>query len=377
MFAILLFAVSFPFLRILESVWSVDADGVNSTTHNLAVWDFANLWSGGRLVSDGHLATLFDPAGFAAWQRQMFSPRLEPHEWSYPPSLLLLAVPLAQLPLLASYAVWTVGSLLLLGWAMAAAGAGRWATVLAVTSPAMIFNVALGQNGALTAAAMIAGLQQMPRRPVVAGVLMGLLSIKPHLGILLPVCAIASGNWRTVISAVATIALVVIATGALFGWENWALFLSVTRPMMQNILEAPWFQGYQVNAITVFMLARAFGAGVIVSYAIQWTAAAAAVVLVWRAWRCSDVDLSMRVALTIGLTFLTTPYAWTYDLVSLGAAIALVAARRGWKHDIVLLLAWVFPGFAQVVTRALHLPLGSLVIMATLWAIWRVGKPSN
>jgi hypothetical protein len=370
-FAILAFGFIVPVLPLLLSVWSVDADGVNAVSRNLAVWDFGNLWSGGRLVWEGHLATLFDPTGFAAWQRQTFSPRLEPHEWSYPPSLLLIAVPLAQLPLLPSYVVWTLGSLILLALAMAAGGASRTAMVLAVASPAVIFNMAMGQNGALTAAALIGALLLMPRRPIAAGVLMGLLSIKPHLGILLPVCAIACRSWRTLLSAASTAALLVLATGMIFGWDSWALFLAVTRPVMQQILEAPWPQGYQVNSVTVFMLARALGAGVAASYVLQWVMATVAAVMVWRLWRRSDIDPAVRLAVTIGLTFVATPYAYAYDLVSLSAAIALVAARTGWRADPVLLIAWAFPAYAQAMTRLMHLPLGSLVIIAAIWACWR------
>ena len=71
-----------------------------------------------------------------------------------------------------------------------------------LASPAVFINAMFGQNGALTAALLIGGLL-MPRRSglILAGILFGLLTIKPHLGILVPFCLIASRNWRACLSA--------------------------------------------------------------------------------------------------------------------------------------------------------------------------------
>src|SRR5437667_206944 len=58
--------------------------------------------------------------------------------------------------------------------------------VLLVVSPATALNIWHGQNGFFTAAILIGGLTMLDRRPILAGVLFGTLSIKPQLGVLLP-----------------------------------------------------------------------------------------------------------------------------------------------------------------------------------------------
>jgi len=56
----------------------------------------------------------------------------------------------------------------------------------------------------LTAALAGAALLSLERRPILAGVFIGLLAIKPHLALLFPVALIAIGAWRTLLAAAVT-----------------------------------------------------------------------------------------------------------------------------------------------------------------------------
>ena len=80
-------------------------------------------------------------------------------------------------------------------------------------------DIFAGQNGFLTWALMIAGLAQLGRRPVLSGVCFGLLTIKPQLGLLLPLMLVLTGQWRSIMAAIATTAALVVATGLLFGFD--------------------------------------------------------------------------------------------------------------------------------------------------------------
>ncbi|MDB5974827.1 MAG: hypothetical protein JWR07_1587 [Nevskia sp.] len=66
--------------------------------------------------------------------------------------------------------------------------------------PGVFINFVRGQNGFL-AAALMGGALLLPRRPVWAGILIGLLTIKPHLGVLWPVALICGRHWRALFSA--------------------------------------------------------------------------------------------------------------------------------------------------------------------------------
>ena len=56
--------------------------------------------------------------------------------------------------------------------------------VLLALAPAVVANIGFGQTGFVLASLMIAGLVNLDRRPVLAGIMFGLLTIKPHFGVL-------------------------------------------------------------------------------------------------------------------------------------------------------------------------------------------------
>ncbi|TPN84365.1 DUF2029 domain-containing protein [Mesorhizobium sp. CU2] len=274
----------------------------------------------------------------------MFSPELPDQEWSYPPSILLFGVPLATVPILPAYLIWTVGTVLCLWLAVRPLKLGAALELAIVLSPAVIWNSVFGQNGALTTALLVGGLAVAPKRPVVAGILFGLLTTKPHLGILVPFCLLASGNWRAILSAAGTAVLIVMATGLFFGFDVWRLFLTETRPLMTAIMEAPYPQPYQYNAMTVFFTARAAGLGLSAAYAVQGVATLACIAAaIWLWWPGRQVSHQERVALTAVLAILATPYGYSYDTIGVSIAVAMLAAMVSRPPRLILAVCWLWP----------------------------------
>ncbi|RWL82077.1 MAG: DUF2029 domain-containing protein [Mesorhizobium sp.] len=328
----------------LTDLWNLNSKGFSELSHRLPYWDFTNLWAGSRLAIDGHVAVLFDVDAYRAELRGMFSPDLPNQEWSYPPNILLLGVPLATLPILPAYLVWTFGTVLCLWLAIRPLKLGALVELAVVLSPAVIWNSIFGQNGALTTALLIGGFAVAPRRPLLAGVLFGLLTIKPHLGILVPFCLLASGNWRAISATIVTTVAVVLATGLFFGFDVWWLFLTETRPLMTAIMEAPYPQPYQYNAITVFFTARAIGFGLTAAYCAQAVATIISIALAVWLWRPGrQVSHQERVALTAVLAILATPYGYTYDTIGLAVAVAMLAAMTSRPPRLILAICWLWP----------------------------------
>jgi hypothetical protein len=357
-------------LVTLAMPWVVDANGISRLSGKLPVWDFANLWGGGTLARSGQVAALFDVDAYRAWFRASVNAHLADQEWSYPPSLLLIGVPLSLLPLYPGFVAWTAGNLAAFFAAVRAGGVGTAAALLALLSPAAFVNAEFGQNGALTAALLAGGLLLAGRRPLLAGMLFGLLTIKPHLGLLVPVCLLASGNWRAIAAASATACILAGATGLLFGFDVWTSFLTVTRPTMQAILEAPFMQPYQSGNVTLFLSVRAAGGGLGLAYLAQLAAIAVCAVLCWRTWRDPAADPYARTAFTLCLTLLATPYAYTYDLVGFAFAIVLIVQRRGWRMSPLLALAWLAPALISYATRFVF-PVAPLLVAGVCWSAWR------
>jgi hypothetical protein len=338
-----------PGLTLLFRIWThVGEDGISLVTAKLPVVDFANLWSGGYLARHADLATLFDTDAYRAWLHVHFSPRYENSEWSYPPPMLLLGVPLSFLGIVPAYLVWVGGTAAALFATLRHAGLDRSIAIAVILSPAMLTNVIFGQNGALTAALLFTALLLAPARPVTAGIGAGLFILKPQLGILLPAVFLALRSWRAIAVAVTVAAGLGLLTAAAFGFDSWVLFWTRTRPLMVSVLEAPWPSGHLANGVTVFFMARAFGMALPIAYGLQGLATLCAAALAVRAWRNPAFDPALLAAFTVPLVFLATPYAYTYDLVALAVATAIVTAKRNWRFGPVTMLAWFWPGVSSL-----------------------------
>lgn len=347
-------------LNYLRLGWTLDQNGLSVMTARLPYWDFTNLWGGGRLTLEGHVDYLFSPDVYRAALRSMLSPLMLDQEWSYPPSMLLVGAPLALLPILPAYLIWNVATLgflyLVAGWL----GLKRWQSFAILLSPPVLLSVMFGQNGALTASLLIGGLFLASSRPLLAGILFGLLTLKPHLGILVPFCLLAAGIYRAIASAALTTLAMVVATGSLFGLDVWAQFFNVTNPLMRTIMEAPYPQHYHMNAMTFFAMARSLGAGLTVSYSIQILVALVAIGLATWLWRGKYIaDHRIKVAITGLLALAATPYGYTYDAVPLALAVAILAQYRLAPIPL-LAMGWLYPGLNHLITKD-YFPMGALV----------------
>ena len=187
--------------------------------------DFVNTWMGARSALAGGPAPWFDFDTYNAVLAAQFYPEFPHHNWSYPPHLLLITWPLAFLPYLPGYLVWCVIGMAVYLLAASDGGRRKERLYILAVAPAVWMNIFAGQNGFLTSALMIAGLAQLGRRPILSGVCFGLLTIKPQLGLLLPLMLLLTGQWRTIAAAVVTTAALVVATGLLFGFDIWPQYV--------------------------------------------------------------------------------------------------------------------------------------------------------
>ena len=91
--------------------------------------------------------------------------------------------------------------------------------------PGRVHQSRPGHNGFLTAALLGAALIQLDRRPLLAGLLIGLLAYKPQFGLLIPLVLAASGRWRAFFAAAATVIVLALLVTLAFGVDVWTAFL--------------------------------------------------------------------------------------------------------------------------------------------------------
>ncbi|WP_197337900.1 glycosyltransferase family 87 protein [Ralstonia solanacearum] len=297
------------------------------------------------------------------------SDRLLP--WLYPPTFLLVVLPLALLSFWPSYllamlatgAFYVKATLRLLGDRVAPQHQA-WITV--VGSPAVFVTVLMGQNSMLTAGLAATAVAWLDKRPVLAGVAIGLLAIKPQLAVLFPVVLIVARAWKTLASAAVTAITFGGVSIAVCGWKTVPAFIASVRWAQANMIDDGGAAWYVMP--TFLAAARAVGIGVTGAHWVQMLAAVlavVAVVYVW--WRTQDTGL--RIAMLATATMLMSPYLRVYELTWLLIAVAGVVShgsRFGLSgtERIILVLAWLLPLY-EFVNPLLQLPqIGPLVFAA-------------
>src|SRR3954464_14767612 len=195
-----------------------------------AIWgsDFANVYTSGRLALEGRLDLLYDLRGYSAYQDALFHGALRDHNYSYPPPTLPYTSVFALLPYPVALLAWL--SLSVAAFAAAArpylrdAGLPGW---LALIPPAPLLNVWAGHYGLLVGALWLGAFHLLPRRPLLAGMLIGLVLGKPPLAVLAPLILARRGEWRAFAAAFATVAILVAVSAAAFGPDLWRTWLGV------------------------------------------------------------------------------------------------------------------------------------------------------
>jgi hypothetical protein len=261
---------------------------------------------------------------------------------------------------------------------LAVVSEGRWRSerlILLALAPAAIVNIWCGQNGFIIAALLVGGLLQLDRRPVLAGILFGVLSIKPQLGVLLPVMLALTGRWRAIsAAAVTTLALVGLA-GLVFGPGVWGAYINDAMPTQAKVFLRD-YEHFMVHMPTVFMNARVAGFPLRLAFALQAAVSAAAVIaFVWAFWKRRDPVLSTSLFVTA--TFVVTPYAFNYDMVVFGWVIIKLMDRNDnepWDYWL-MLAVWALP-FGTVLLGIAGAPVSSIVLLAFAGRlVWRLRAP--
>lgn len=361
--------------------WGVVTDTFTSQTAARPGVDFSVFWTASQLVLQGHAAATYDPVFFSHAEVARFGSYIghQSLPWLYPPTMLLFIAPVALVPFLPAYFLFFAGSLLCYAYAVTRLSGLRAhlpvprAAALAVLAYSGVFACVLyGQNSILTAGIAALALHFLGRRPVVAGMLIGLLAIKPQMALVFPFVLIATRSWRTFTSAAITTTLFTVAGIALTGTgslNGLAHTMSIVRGM-HFTLPAYWFV-----SPTPFAALRLADASIPVALAAQTAVGLLAIAAAVQVWRRTD-DMRLRGAALAVATLLTTPYLWHYELAWLGIAVFCLIAHgldKGWQpgDQIVIVLAWLLPIF-EVFNRITRLPqIGPVVLLAVLFVVVR------
>jgi hypothetical protein len=288
-------------------------------------YDFYTFWTVGTALRRGLPEIVYSPEALRQFQVALFGPFEGSVFITYPPTALLVFYPLAWAPFPLAMAGSVLVGLALYLTALRRIGVPA---LVAALFPVWSIGILYGNPSFLIAALYGWALALLPSRPFVAGVLFGVLTFKPHLGLLVPVALVAGRQWRALASAsISSVGLAALSTLA-FGTEVWTGYLSsfgTAGHVLQSWMSLGKFQ-------SVFGAAGRLGATFGVAIGLHALVAVAGAVAVARVWG-SEADHELKAALLLAGSLLATPYVYNYDLLLLAVAAAFFirhASRTGW-----------------------------------------------
>lgn len=288
--------------------------------------DFVSQWAAGRRAATGEATLIYDWVQHPAYQATLMG-EAEPVPlfMVYPPFFLFFVLPFAPFGYVAA-------SVLMLALTLAcyAAALNRvtrapaLALLVALSGGGAFYAIFWVQNSLLVAALLVGGLVALPRRPILAGILFGLLTIKPQMGLLLPLVLLIDRRWRVILAAIVTVLLLAILSEATFGPGIWTAFL-------QSIGQSPKFLDFpRLSNMwqSVFGLIR-LGFGDRAGWLAHGVVALGVAWIVGSLW-ARDLPWRIKSAALIAGSLLMSPYLFVYDAVPLSAAaLFLWSEKRG------------------------------------------------
>lgn len=325
--------------------------------------DFVAFWAAAKLALAGQPMAAFDPEALYAVSGLPAGDQPNNLLWLYPASFLVALMPLGALPFpfaLTAFVATSATAFALAVRSPASVLPGLWRLML--FSPMVFIGcLAIGQTSVLWTAGLVAGLWAMRGgNAVAAGLAIALLTMKPQLGLLIPIALIAARQWAVIGWATGfTLLLAGIAT-ALIGLDYWGYFLDAIGDVVGRVADGT-MSTHLMSSFYGFM--RALGLGHGAAIAPQFALTAGLISIIAWIWSRPGLGYDLKCATLCASIPLATPYAYYYEMTIMLAA-GLFLIRDGFGQHLAakawLLVLWFGPvpaiQFKESLNIALYTP---------------------
>jgi hypothetical protein len=243
--------------------------------------------------------------------------------------------------------------------------------------PAVLINAGCGQNGAVILAILAGAAVLLDRRPWLAGVVLGLMVIKPQFAFVLPVALALGGRWKTFFATAAGAAVLSGLAWLLVGSAGYAAFFASNAEARDTLIGGLTDPGAMQS---LFAALRSWGAPVWLAASAQGLLALGAIAACgYVAWRHRPDGFTLM-ALIVAATVVATPFLLSYDLLITALPIGWLLVTgvrdgaRPWERTIAL-AAFFLPLAARPLAQNLGLPVAPLVLLGLLAAV--IGRISR
>jgi alpha-1,2-mannosyltransferase len=351
-------------LAVGEAIWLV---WLIVTTHGVVLThsDFSCFWTAATFALQGHAASAYDNAAVAAFEHKMhFYADNGVAPFMYPPTFLLLCMPLALLPHDLAKLVFTLAGLipLLICLRRIWPAQRRWLPFLAF--PGLMLTAGCGQTSFLAAACFGGGMLLLDGSPFLAGMCLGLLACKPHLVLFVPIALLAAGRWRALAGVAASALGLIVLSWMVLGTHVWLQFpvqLLDARRLILNLFDYGQLQSLLGGAM---ILHAPFWLGAVSQAGFSLVMLGLLIHVVRRRPGGRAEGAMLAVA-----TLAASPYLMDYDLVILALPLAWLAAEAGsraWRpgEKYAAMAVYIFPLLTRGIATSFGVPLGPVVLAA-------------
>jgi alpha-1,2-mannosyltransferase len=316
------------------------------------------------LIMNGDDFTAYLNHSMASW----LSAPLAFRPWFYPPSFLIFLLPFAPLGFTASYFAFQFfsGGLLAIALGKGAdnSTSARYVAIGVLVSPAATINFIDGQCAFLIAALIVIGVRLLERRPILAGAVLGLLTVKPQFCLLVPLALLGLGQWRSLLAAACSALALVAVSAIIFGLDIWTWWIPAA---IDNLVspDPKWITYGRIWGNSVWACAVLLGFPQKAASILQFAALAASAIATFLAFR-SSLSGDKKLAVLLAATILAAPHSGPYDSTLLAVAVGLWLAANAdaprFRDWILGLGIWMVP----LLSPAVYVPAGRLSPLLTV-----------
>lgn len=346
-------------------------------TQPLLGGDFIAFYTSGRLVLRGDWTGQYDWSAFHALQVSLVPDSSDYfYPQSYPPLVPALYAPFALLPFVRAVTAWLVFSSVLYSCAIAVAAIAwrqvpRMQIVLAgLLFPPFVAHQVLGQSSVWPMIGFVGGWWALLLgRPMLGGIVLSLVAIKPHLGIALAIVLIAMRQWRVVAgvtlgcTAQAVVSIVVCGATAVTAYVRTTIAV-IRNPLLIEASDPRHLHALRTSLDRILPQQVALIGWLVASAVIAWVTV--------KVWQRSG-DWALRFAALLLATMLISPHVQTYDAILLAPAVLWIAqwALANERKHMLLELAVLSVIFLMPRARIGSVP---LTIPLMFWVLWEISR---
>lgn len=334
--------------------------------------DYMMLYTAGETALTGNAEDIFDvPAQQAIIEDKLGTEMPKDVQWFYPPTFLLAIVSLfSALPFYPSLFLWLTCTL-----AMAVFSSYilvpkyKNLAFLTLGFPAVMYNFRWGQNSFLSTSLLGLGIAFMQSKPVLAGLMFGLMTYKPQLACFPFLILLLTKQWKVLRWSVFFSLLTVLISIILFGPNVWSAFLYHFFNKTSAVLTTIWLKTAVVQP-TLYTTLRLFGINGLILKLLIGIIGILVTIYIVKIWKTTN-RISLRGSAMILGIFIFMPYFIQYDLTLLSIPFLLLVydfIEHGYqKFELVVLASlWLMPLFNMNIVQLTHVQISPFITSCVL-----------